>query len=270
MMFSQAHINSYIRLLDHFISTTRFNSNQNHNGMKKCLLNLSLVFILFVSIIFQLKAQSRISLYAQGGVLIGSPFGEIPEGATGKPGVRASTGVEMKWVIDSNFSAHIGGLFAHKSNEFQTPVTGKYNISDGVLGIRLPFPINVNYSGTVYGAISNKYVDVPIYLGFQLGKRTMLALGYQYSHLLDGQFDGTADVRALALNFPGQKFDESHLLRKDDHAAIAGMHYRLFDQLEMRLRFGYGLNNIFTEIPDGMSSLRNLYLGMMLAYGFPL
>jgi len=238
--------------------------------MKNCLLNLSLTFLLFTSFFLHLQSQSRISLYVQGGVLIGSPFGEIPEGATGKPGVRASTGAEMKWEIGHRFSAHIGALFAHKSNEFQTPVTGKYNISDGVLGIRLPFPINVNYTGTVYGAISNKYVDLPFYAGFQVGKRVMLALGYQYSHLLEGQFDGTADVRALALNFPGQEFDESHLLRKDDHAAIAGMHYRLFDQLEMRLRFGYGLNNIFTEIPEGMSSLRNLYLGLMFAYGFPL
>lgn len=238
--------------------------------MKNCLLNLSLTFVLFVSIVLQVKAQSRISIYAQGGVLIGTPFGEIPEGATGKPGVRASTGVEMKWALANKFSVHMGALFAHKSSEFQTPVTGKYNISDGVLGIRLPFPINVNYRGTVYGAISNKYVDIPVYGGFQVGKRTMLALGYQYSRLLEGQFDGTADVRALALNFPGQAFDESHLLRKDDHAATVGMHYRLFDQLEMRLRFGYGLNDIFTEIPEGMNSLRNLYLGVMLAYGFPL
>lgn len=238
--------------------------------MKNCLLNLSLAFVLFVSIVLQLKAQGKISVYVQGGVLIGSPFGEIPEGATGKPGVRASTGAEMKWDVADKFSVHIGALFAHKSNEFQTPVTGKYNISDGVLGIKLPFPINVKYSATVYGGISNKYVDIPLYGGFQVGKKIMLALGYQYSHLLEGQFDGTADVRALALNFPGQEFDESHLLRKDDHAAIAGMHYRLFHQLEMRLRFGYGLNNIFTEIPEGMNSLRNLYLGVMLAYGFPL
>ena len=238
--------------------------------MKKCLLNLSLVLSLFLTVVFQLEAQSRVVLYAQGGVLVGTPFGEIPEGATGRPGVRASTGIEMKWTATSIFSVHLGALFAHKSNEFQTPVTGKYNISDGVLGIRLPFPINVNYTGTVYGAISNKYVDIPIYGGIQIGRKTMLTIGYQYSHLLDGQFDGTADVRALALNFPGQEFDESHLLRDDDHAAIAGMHYQFFDQLEMRLRFGFGLNNIFTEIPDGMSSMRNLYLGVMLAYGFPL
>lgn len=263
-------INSYIRILNYYISTTRFNSNQNQFGMKNCVLNLSLAFVLFMALVLQLKAQSRISIYAQGGVMIGSPFGEIPEGATGKPGVRASTGVEMKWAAAPKISIHVGALFAHKSNEFQTPVTGKYNISDGVLGIRLPFPINVNYRGTVYGAISNKYVDLPIYGGLQVGRRTMITLGYQYSHLLDGQFDGTADVRALTLNFPGQEFDESHLLRQDDHAAIAGMHYLLFDQLEMRLRFGYGLNNIFTEIPDGMSSMRNLYLGVMLAYGFPL
>ncbi|MBX2872734.1 MAG: outer membrane beta-barrel protein [Saprospiraceae bacterium] len=238
--------------------------------MKNCLLNLSLIFVLFTSTVSYLRSQSRISIYAQGGVLIGSPFGEIPEGATGKPGVRASTGAELKWTITHKLSAHIGALFAHKSNEFQTPVTGKYNISDGVLGIKLPFPINVNYRGTVYGAISNKYVDIPVYAGFQVGRRTMLALGYQYSHLLDGRFDGTADVRALALNFPGQEFDESHLLRKDDHAVIAGMHYQLFAPMEIRLRFGYGLNNIFTEIPDGMSSLRNLYLGLMVAYGFSL
>ena len=238
--------------------------------MKNCLLNLCLSFILFGSIVSQVEAQSRISVYAQGGVLIGTPFGEIPEGATGKPGVRASAGAEMKWIVANKYSLHFGVLFAHKSNEFRTPVTGKYNISDGVLGIKLPFPLNVNYRGTVNGAISNKYIDIPFYAGFQVGKRMMLTLGYQYSHLLEGQFDGTADVRALALNFPGQKFDESHLLRKDDHAAMAGMHYRLFNQLEMRLRFGYGLNNIFTEIPEGMSSLRNLYLGLMLAYGFPL
>lgn len=238
--------------------------------MKNCLLNPFLVIILFVFTVFHLDAQSRISIYAQGGLLVGTPFGEIPEGATGRPGVRASTGLEMRWNATEIFTVHLGALFAHKSNEFQTPVTGKYNISDGILGIRLPFPINVNYTGTVQGAISNKYVDIPIYGGVRVGRRTMLTLGYQYSHLLDGQFDGTADVRALALNFPGQEFDESHLLREDDHAAIAGMHYLLFDQLEMRLRFGFGLNNIFTEIPEGMSSMRNLYLGVMLAYGFPL
>ena len=239
-------------------------------GMQNCLFKFFLFVIFSFSVLGQVEAQSGFSLYAQGGALIGTPMGKIPEGATGKLGVKFSSGIELKWIAFQNFSLHLGALFAHKSNEFQTPVEGKYNISDGVLGVQLPFPININYRGTVNGAISNKYIDIPLYGGFRVGRRLTLALGYQYSRLLEGQFDGEVDVRALALSFPDQKFDESHLLRKDDHAAVVGAYFSLTDRWEIRFRFAGGLNDIFTEIPEGMSSLHNLYMGVMLAYGFSL
>ena len=221
----------------------------------------------------QTKAQSPIAIYLEGGLIMGTPLGSIssvPEGATGRLGIGANAGIEVGVRLINRLSLHGGALFAHKSNEFQTPVAGKYNLAGGVLGIRLPFPVNVKYTGTATGEFSNQYVDFPLYLGFQAGKRTTVSLGYQYSHLLSGRLDGEADVKALALNFRDQEFDESHLIKGYDHAAIAGVHYQLVNNLEMRLRFSYGLNGIFSEAPEGMNNMRNLYLGAMLAYGFRL
>ncbi len=218
-----------------------------------------------------LQAQSPLTVYAQGGLIIGTPLGNIssvPEGATGKLGVGANAGLELKINLSRRMSLNTGILFAHKSNEFETPVSGKYNLSDGILGIKLPFPINAKYKGTATGEFSNQYLDFPIYVGLQTGRRTVLSFGYQYSQLLQGRLNGEADVKALLLNFRDQEFDESHLISEEDHAALAGVHYQIADHLEMRLRFAYGLKGIFTEAPEGMDNMRNLYMGLMLAYGF--
>ena len=256
------------------IQLYRTNGNIIHfKIMKFLLLNLSLFASLSIIATNYSFAQPNVRLYLQSGIITGTPMGSlsnIPEGATGSLGVGINSGFELKMAFHNRFSLNIGALFAKKSNEFLTPVEGKYNISDGILGIKLPFPINVNYKGMASGRFLNKYIDIPIHVGFQAGKRTMVSLGYQYSKLISGQLSGEADIKALALNFKDQKFDESHLIKTFDHAAIAGVHYQFVDNLEIRLRFGYGLNGIFSQSPEGMNNMRNLYLGTMLAYGFQL
>ena len=240
--------------------------------MKSLLLNLTLLIVLSVCSTV-LMAQSQVTLYLQTGIITGSPMGalsEIPEGATGAPGIGMNAGFEFKVRTSDRFSVNAGALYAQKSNQFQTPVTGKYNIADGILGIKLPFPVNVKYKGEAEGVFSNHYIDLPLYLGIQAGRRFSFNLGYQYSYLLNGRLSGLADVKALLLNFKDQEFDESHLINKNDQAAIGGVHYRFANRLEMRLRFSYGISRVFSRVPEGMSNMRNLYMGAMLAYGLKL
>ena len=241
--------------------------------MKSRSLNFLLLLGLINLIAEPTEGQSPLTVFVEGGLIIGTPLGPIStvsEGASGRLGQGVNAGIEVSARLLDRWSFNGGILFAHKSNEFQTPVAGKYNLAGGVLGIRLPFPINAKYTGIADGEFSNQYLDFPVFFGFHTGKRTALSIGYQYSHLLRGRLDGEADVKALLFNFRDQEFDESHLIKGFDHAAIAGVHYRFVNNLELRLRFSYGLNGIFSQTPEGMSNMRNLYLGAMLAYGFEL
>ena len=233
--------------------------------MKK--LYCKVIFTLLVFFFFQ-NCHAQIGWQINTGAIVGSPImSPIPEGATGSPGWGINLGTEIRLPILEKLTLHGGIAYAIKGSEYTSPIEGKYDVAEGVLGIELPFPLDVNYTGQVDGKFKNTYLDFPVYINYRILKRMSLSAGFQYSKLLTGSMKGTVDVNTLLfLNFNDQVFDQSELIKKNDKALLGEINFHVLPYLELKLRGSYGIDQILTEDPSGLGNPRNIYLGMMLGY----
>ena len=152
--------------------------------------------------------------------------------------------MEVSSKIVKNLSLRGGIYYAIKGSEFQSPIEGKYDVAEGIFGLQLPFPLEVNYTGTVTGVYENRYLDFPIYLHFRPLKRVSVGAGYQYSKLLKGHMAGTVDVKALLLNFNNQEFDQTELIRSSDQSVLAEFGFQITNTLNLKLRGSMSMSGI--------------------------
>ncbi|MEO0895571.1 MAG: outer membrane beta-barrel protein [Bacteroidota bacterium] len=226
-------------------------------------------FIILVSIPFSSFAQSPFHLHLNAGMMTGTPytFGvPLPEGASGSPGLGLMFGGELEWKILDRLSINGGIYSARKGSEYFSPITGKYDVAEGILGIQLPFKLDVNYTGEIEGIYNNHYLDFPLYLSYDFGKRFSVGLGYQYSRLLNGDMSGEADISVLGLKFNNQEFDESDKIESADHALLIEGGMKLLNRLDLKLRLNWGLADMMTEDTSGLGIPKNYYLGVFLAF----
>ena len=224
----------------------------------------TILFLLFSMIAY---AQSPVSFHINAGIIIGTPYFEPPEGATGQPGIGPLYGVELSTEIAPKLRLRCGVQYAIKGSEFQSPITGEYDVAEGLLGLKLPFPLEVDYTGEVDGEYENRYLDFPVYLQYQALRKVSVGVGYQYSKLLKGHMSGTVDVKALFMNFNDQEFDESALIKNHDQAILAEVNFHILKNLELKLRGSYGIEPIMIEDSSGLGIPKNYYLGMMIGVG---
>ena len=234
--------------------------------MKKLYCKVISTFLFFFFL--QNFSHAQIGWQINTGVIVGSPImSPIPEGATGKPGWGVNLGTEIRIPLLDKLMFHGGIAYAVKGSEYTSPIEGKYDVAEGVLGIELPFPLEANYTGDVEGKFKNTYLDFPIYVNYRILKRLSLSAGFQYSKLLNGSMTGTVDVNTLLfLNFNDQPFDQSELIKKNDKALLGEINFLILNNLNLKFRGTYGLNQILTEDPSGLGNPRNIYLGVMLSY----
>lgn len=222
----------------------------------------SLILILFILPSF---AQIPVGLHLVGGITLGAPYAPSDtEGATGQAVPGTHIGAEIRVPVFKKITFRTGVNYAAKGVRFQSPVEGKYDISDGILGIKLPFPVNVKYTGAVDGTFANEYFDFPIYFQYRPRKWFSIGAGYQFSKLIKGNMSGTVDVKALYLTFNDQEFDESELIKKYDQAFLVEFGFHFLKRFELKLRGNTGTTPIFTEAPQGMSNPKNYYGAILL------
>lgn len=222
----------------------------------------SLVLLLFTLPCF---AQLPVGLHLVGGTALGAPYASSDtEGGTGQLVPGAHIGAEIRIPIFKKITLRTGVNYAAKGVRFQSPVAGKYDVSDGILGIKLPFPLNVKYIGDIDGSFANEYIDFPIYLQYRPLKWLSVGAGYQFSKLIKGDMSGTVDVKALYLTFNDQEFDESELIEKYDQAFLAEIGFHFLKRFELKLRGNIGRTPILTEAPEGMNNPKNYYGAIIL------
>lgn len=227
-------------------------------------------FAILLSAIFSfnlLSAQS-ISMEVNGGTMIGSPFGEIPEGATGAPGVDAYGGLTATWNIRPRWGIRTGAIYARQKAEYASPIAGTTRVSRDIFGIPFTLPFNVGYEGNVEGAYDNHYIGFPLTVVFNTKKRFSFLLGGYAANLIQGSHTGSVDLRVARLfNVTDEPFDETELLDKWDLGATAGVEFQIWKNLSAGLRTIVGLKNINTENPEGLEGVyRNVYMGIGLQY----
>ena len=234
--------------------------------VKKALLLLFICPFFFSQVYSQLRSQ-RLHLDIRAGITTGSPIvlKDIPDGATGKPGLGLNAGVELTYLFHPKFSITIGGAYAKKGSSFSSPVSGRYDAARGVFGERFPFPIRVNYTGNVEAGFDLTYLDFPILANIHL-KKWWFGLGYQYSTLLEGTLDGSVDIKALLLNFNDQAFDESDNIKKYDHAVILKIGRQLTPRLSIATDVTVSAQRLLIEAEEGFSNPRNVFMNVLLGF----
>ena len=234
--------------------------------VKKRLLFSFLCSLLFTPIFSQLSTQ-RIHLDIRAGITTGSPIvlKNIPDGATGRPGIGLNAGLEFTYVFHPRFSLTIGGVYAKKGSNFSSPVSGKYDATRGVFGERFPFPLRVKYTGTVEAGFDMTYLDFPVLINVHL-KKWWLGLGYQYSTMIEGTLDGSVDVKALLLKFNDQAFDESDNIKDYDHSIILKIGRQLTERFSIATDFTVSGQQLMIEAEEGFSNPRNVFINVLVGF----
>ena len=228
---------------------------------KLCFLCFSLYFI------SSLFSQHNIHLSIRTGITTGSPIiiKNIPDGATGSPGIGINAGLAIDYVFHPKFSLTIGAAYAKKGSSFATPVSGKYDAARGVFGERFPFPLRVNYTGDVDAGFDMTFLDFPVLVNVHL-KKWWIGLGYQYSTMLNGTLDGLVDVKALLLNFNDRTFDESDNIKDYDHAGILKIGRQLTNRVSLSTDFTVSGQHLLIEPEEGFSNPRNVFVNVLIGF----
>lgn len=214
-----------------------------------------------------------IDIEFQGGMIIGTPYGPIPSNviaSSGKPGVNPFIRALASVQVHPRLSINAGVGYARKSSSFAVTIEDKLDVGQELFGLNLPIPLNVDYTAKSTGAFDNRYLDIPVYTEIRFKQaKWFLQLGYQYSHLLSGSLQGEAEVNSGILDLGTTEFDESSNLNPRDHALLFGAGRNLNSWGKIGLGFTYGMGQLFTEVPDGMSQMRNLYGQLFFALRIP-
>ncbi len=234
--------------------------------VKKGLLLLFFCALCFTQIFSQLHSQ-RLHLDVRAGITTGSPIilKDIPSGATGKPGLGLNAGLELTYLFHPKFSVSIGGAYAKKGSSFTSPVSGKYDATRGVFGERFPFPLRVNYTGTVEAGFDMTYLDFPILANIHL-KKWWIGLGYQYSMMLEGSLNGSVDIKALLLKFNDRAFDESSNIKDYDHSIILKIGRQLTNRFSIATDFTVSGQQLMIEMEEGFSNPRNVFINVLVGF----
>ena len=246
--------------------TTDFTHMQSKIDSRKTLC----LFILSIFLLTDLTSQirtNRAHLEVRAGITTGSPIvtKNIPEGATGRPGIGLNAGLEFTYTLHPRFSLTLGAAYAQKGSSFSSPVSGKYDATRGVFGERFPFPLRVKYTGTVDAGFNMTYIDFPVLVNVNL-KKWWIGLGYQYSTMLEGTLDGSVDVKALFMNFDDQAFDESENIKDYDHAAILKIGRQLTKRISISTDFTVSAQRLMIEAEEGFSNPRNVFANVLVSY----
>jgi hypothetical protein len=228
--------------------------------MIRKLLSLSL-FIFSTNFILLSQISNLFHLDVELGFNVGTPMmkiSEIPEGATGQPGFGYHPAITVEYPLNQQFSLGMGVGYSQKNGQFTSPVTGKYDVVEGVFGTSFPIPIRVNYTGIVDGKFKNTYLDFPIFINYHCNI-WKFRLGYQFSKLMNSSLTGDVDVRALILEFNDVAFDESETIKSKDHAILIGAERQLSKRFSIATRFTYGLAKIMKEELEEGINPQNLY-----------
>jgi len=234
-------------------------------------LHKGLCFLLFTFLFLtpsysQLKSN-RAHLEVRAGITTGSPIvvKDIPSEATGKPGIGLNAGLEYTYVFHPRFSMTIGAAYAKKGSSFTSPVSGKYDATRGVFGERFPFPLRVKYTGTIAAGFDMTYLDFPVLINVHL-KKWWIGVGYQYSKMLEGRFDGSLDIKALLLSFNDQAFDESTNIKDYDHSGIIKIGRQLNKRISVAIDFTVSAQQLLIEEIEGTSNPRNVFVNVLVGY----
>ena len=204
----------------------------------------------------------------KAGLNIGTPVGAAEKGATGSLGVGPMIGMYFEYDMGSRWSIHGEFLYSYKGAKFNTPVSGDtvYRYNTITPTDTIPSEAHTIYNGWVDGKFDNRYIDIPLYASYGLGKRFRLMFGGYVSYLIKGNNTGSADIEVGDPNHPfttvyDEPFDQSSELSKFDYGLLLGTTYTTKRRINFGVSLTTGLKSIYKQnykYIDG--AVRNVYL----------
>lgn len=233
-----------------------------------------IIAVLFCFMAGSVQAQ-QMEFGLKGGVNIGTPVGVAEEGASGSLGVGPLIGMYFAYDLSNKWAIHGEFLYSYKGSKFHTPVSGdtiyRYDteLPDGTV---IPSEAHTTYRGTVDGKFNNRYLDVPLFASYALGKRFKLLGGAYISYLLYGENKGFADIEVGDPESPftyveDEEFDQSSELNTWDYGVLLGTTFDTGYRINVGLSATTGLRSIYRnnyKYIDGV--VRNVYLQAFLQF----
>ena len=233
-----------------------------------------LVLTVFVACLLSQAIAQEFNFGLKGGANIGTPYGVAEKGSKGMVGVGPLIGAFFKYQLKDRWAVHADFQYSFKGARFDTPVSGDtvYEYLTITPNDTIPSKAFTSYRGRVEGKFANKYFDVPVYVSYQVGKRSLLLAGFQISYLIDGGNYGSADIEVGDSKHPftyveNEPFDQSDELRTWDYAIIIGTIYEGKRRVNLGATFTYGLTSIYNKNYKYLDNVvRNLYLQLFLGF----
>jgi hypothetical protein len=231
--------------------------------MKQFLLFSAMLCVFF----FDTRAQ-EMEFGLKGGLNIGTPIGVAEKGATGKLGVGPLLGMYFAYDLGGKWSVHGEFLYSYKGSKFHTPVSGDtiYKYNTITLTDTIPSEANTMYRGWVDGKFDNRYLDMPLFVSYQLSSRFLMMFGGYVSYLIEGNNTGTADIEVGDPKHPfttvtDEPFDQSSELNQWDYGLMLGTTYITERKINFGISLSSGMRSIYRKnykYIDGV--VRNLYM----------
>ncbi len=213
-----------------------------------------------------IHAQS-LQMAFKGGVVTGTPYGKIPEGATGGPGAGLYAALQSTWLLAPRWGLQVELAYAQKNAYYDSPISGKVAPTQEVFGVPIQSPISFPYAGRAAGRYDNLYLDLPLALVYRPEGRFSFNLGGYAAYLIQGQHTGKVDLRVLNIINVAQDFDETRLLNQWDFGLTGGMEMGIIPRVFSFVGLQVGLININSQNPEGLEGIyRNIYLTAGLKY----
>ena len=212
------------------------------------------------------QAQS-LQLAFKGGVVTGTPYGKIPEGATGGPGAGLYAALQTTWLLAPRWGLQLDLAYAQKNAYYDSPISGKVAPTQEVFGVPIQSPISFPYAGRAAGRYDNLYLDIPLSLVYRPEGRFSFHLGGYASYLIEGAHTGNVAIRVINIINVEQDFDETRLLNQWDVGITGGMEMGIIPRVFSFVGLQVGLININSQNPEGLEgTYRNIYLTAGLKY----
>lgn len=232
------------------------------------------IFLLFTLIIGLIILSSSSPSHAQslqvaikGGVVTGTPYGKIPEGATGGPGAGLYAALQTSWFLGPRWGLQLDLAYAQKNAYYDSPISGKVAPTQEIFGVPIQSPISFPYAGRAAGRYDNLYLDIPLSLVYQTEGRFSFHLGGYAAYLIKGAHTGNVDIRVINIINVEQDFDETRLLNQWDIGITVGMEMAIIPRIFSFVGLQLGLININSQNPEGLEGIyRNIYLNAGLKY----
>ncbi len=213
------------------------------------------------------------------GVNAGAPFPTKALSASDKGGLGTSPriGLQAQYNISKKFSILAEWAYSHKQASFESEVIDQEQSFRQVIQNPPYAPIIVEgvivISGTTVGAFDLQYLEFSLLPQYHFNNRFSMCLGGYAADLWRGTNKGVLTGGHLGIStqiLEDIPFDNSDEIQRFDYGAIAGLSYKLFNNLHVNLRATRGFTSVYKPTFTRVDyEVRNTYLQLGADFRIP-